>query len=82
MRNDSRLARWGNGLAIRIPLAIAQRAGLAEGSRVTLALDRKGCIVLRPARQRYDLWDLVAQITPRNCHGETDWEGARGEESW
>jgi antitoxin MazE len=82
MRNDSRLAKWGNSLAVRIPLAIAKQAGLAEGSPVRLALDRKGGIVLRPARRRYELSDLVAQITPRNRHGETDWGRPRGGESW
>jgi antitoxin MazE len=82
MRNDSRIAKWGNSLAVRIPLAIAKQASLAEGDSVKLALDGKGGIVLRSARRRYELSDLVAQITPRNRHGETDWGPSQGKESW
>ena len=82
MRNDSRIAKWGNSLAVRIPLAIAKQANLAEGDSVKLALDGEGGIVLRPARRRYELSDLVAQITPENRHRETDWGRPQGKESW
>ena len=69
-------------MAIRIPLAIAKQAGLGEGDCVTLTLDREGGIVLRPAWRKYELSDLVARITPRNRHRETDWGRPQGEESW
>lgn len=82
MRNDSRITKWGNSLAVRIPLAIAKQAGLAEGDSVNLALDRKGGIVLRPARRKYVLSELVARITPKNRHRETDWGPPQGKESW
>lgn len=82
MRNDSRIAKWGNSLAVRIPLAIAKHASLTEGDPVTLTLDREGGIVLRPARRRYELSDLVAQITPKNRHQETDWGAPAGKEPW
>jgi len=82
MRNDSKIAKWGNSLAVRIPLAIAKHASLAEGDLVKLALDREGAIVLRRVRRRYELSDLVAQITPKNRHEETDWGRPQGKESW
>jgi antitoxin MazE len=82
MRQDSKIARWGNSLAIRIPLAIAKQASLSEGDSVKLALDEEGGIRLIPARRRYELADLVNRISPRNRHRETDWGGPRGKESW
>ena len=82
MGNDSRVAKWGNSLAVRIPLPIAKQASLSEGDSVTLALDGKGGIVLRPARRRYQLSDLVGQITAKNRHGEKDWGRPKGKESW
>jgi antitoxin MazE len=82
MRNESTISKWGNSLAIRIPLTIAKQASLAEGDCVKLALDQDGSIVLRPARRKYELSELVARITPKNRHRETDWGRARGEESW
>ena len=82
MRNESTISKWGNSLAIRIPLAIAKQASLAEGDCVTLTVDREGGIVLRPARRKYELSDLVARITPRNRHRKTDWGRPHGEKSW
>ncbi len=82
MRNESTISKWGNSLADRIPLAIAKQASLAEGDPVKLALDRNGSIVLRPARRKYQLSELVAQITSKNRHRETDWGPPQGKESW
>jgi len=82
MRNESTISKWGNSLAVRIPLAIARQASLAEGVSVKLSLDEEGGIVLRPVRRRYELGDLVAGITPKNRHQETDWGKPRGKESW
>jgi antitoxin MazE len=82
MQNSSRIAKWGNSLAVRIPLATAKQANLAEGDSVRLVLDRDGGIVLRRARPKYELSDLVGQITRKNRHSETDWGRPQGKESW
>ena len=82
MRNESTISKWGNSLAVRIPLAIAKQAGLDEGDSVVLALDRNGGITLRPTRRKYQLSELVTRITPKNRHRETDWGQPQGEESW
>jgi antitoxin MazE len=82
MRRQSTVSKWGNSLAVRIPLALAKQANIGEGDSVILAPDRNGGIVLRPARREYELSDLVAGITPKNRHHETCWGPPRGEESW
>lgn len=82
MPKESAISKWGNSLAVRIPLAIARQAGLSEGDCVTLALDPSGGIVLRPARRKYELSELVSRITPKNRHRETEWGLSKGEESW
>jgi antitoxin MazE len=82
MRNETTVSKWGNSLAVRIPLAIARQASLGEGDSVALALDGHGGIVLRPTRRKYDLSELVAGITPKNRHRETDWGEPQGGESW
>ena len=38
--------------------------------------------ILRAALPKYELSDLVARITPKNRHRETDWGRPQGEESW
>jgi len=82
MPNELTISKWGNSLAVRVPLAIAKQAGLGEGDRVTVTLDRNGGVVLRPARRKYELAELVSRITPKNRHRETDWGHPQGEESW
>jgi antitoxin MazE len=82
MQNETTVSKWGNSLAVRIPLAVARQAGLGEGDSVALALASDGGIVLRPTRRRYELAELVARITPRNRHRETGWGHPQGEESW
>jgi antitoxin MazE len=82
MGNECTISKWGNSLAVRIPLAIAKQAGIGEGDCVKMALDRDGAIVLHPAARKYELSDLVARITARNRHRETDWGRPAGEENW
>lgn len=82
MRNAIRVSKWGNSLAIRIPLAIARQAHLAEGDSVALVLDGDGGLTVRPTRRKYQLSELVARITPKNRHRETDWDRPQGKESW
>lgn len=75
----AQLAKWGNSLAVRIPKDVAEQARLREGDSIVIeALD--GHIELRPAERIPSLEELVAQITPENRHGETDWGPDRGKE--
>lgn len=76
------VSRWGNSLAIRIPKALATEAGLTEGDTVSVEAAGDGSLVVRPARARYRLEDLVGAITRRNRHGESAWGGPVGRESW
>jgi antitoxin MazE len=82
MPNDTQISKWGNSLAVRIPQALAKEARLAEGDRLSLSLAEDGSIVLRSTRRKYQLRDLVAKITPKNRHGETDWGKPEGREPW
>jgi len=82
MPAETLIAKWGHSLAVRIPQAIAKEARLAEGDRVSLELDAGSSIVLRPARRRYELDQLISGITAKNRHGETDWGTPMGKDSW
>jgi antitoxin MazE len=82
MKNETTVSKWGNSLAGRIPLAIARQAKLSEGDCLAMALGIDGGVVLRPARKKYELSELVARITPKNRHRETDWGQPQGEETW
>jgi antitoxin MazE len=74
------VARWGNSLAVRIPIRDAERAGFREGTRVQIS-SKAGRLLIEPARQKYKLKELLAAITPENLPGEVDW-GQVGNEEW
>jgi antitoxin MazE len=82
MPNDTQVSKWGNSLAVRIPRGIAKEARFTEGDRLTLNISRDGSIVLRPTRRKYELRELVSQISPKNLHSETDWGQPTGKETW
>jgi antitoxin MazE len=73
----ARVVKWGNSLAVRIPKAVAERARLREGDPIFIeVLD--GHVKLRAARKIPTLEELVAKITPENCHKEIEWGPAVG----
>jgi len=75
------IQKWGNSLALRIPKPLAEQAGVAAGTKVEVTAT-DGRIIIRPAKRKYSLKELVDQITPDNVHGETDWGPPVGREIW
>jgi antitoxin MazE len=76
------VTKWGNAPAIRIPKSVMQEANLHEGDAVDFEVQAPGVIVVRAARIQPRLEELVAGITPKNRHAETDSGKPRGHEVW
>ncbi|MEK6374654.1 MAG: AbrB/MazE/SpoVT family DNA-binding domain-containing protein [Acidobacteriota bacterium] len=74
----SRIQKWGNSLAVRIPRAFAEEANLHEDTLVDLSV-REGKMIVEP---QLTLESLVDEITDANRHRETDTGAAVGEEVW
>jgi antitoxin MazE len=81
MGTTTQVSKWGNSLGLRLPKSVAREAQLDAGDTVDVAV-KDGAIVIRPARPVYSLEQLVAKITPRNRHGESDWGKPVGHEAW
>ena len=78
----TRVQKWGNSLALRIPKSFAEEAGLKNSSPVDVSLV-DGRLVIAPVRKpKWTLNELLAQVTPHNLHGEVDTGPAMGNESW
>ena len=74
--------KWGNSLALRIPLSFAAEARLAEDTPVELSLI-DGKLVIQPlAPPSPTLDELLAGVTDENLHGEWDTGPAVGREAW
>ena len=75
----AKLVKLGNRLAVRIPKAVAAKAGMREGDSILIkALE--GRIELHQYERIPTLEELVSQITPENRYGETEWGPDRGQE--
>ncbi len=77
----TKIRRWGNSLGLRIPKALAEAAEVREGSSVELSV-LEGEIVVRPATQRYELAELLAEVRREHLHVEAATGAPRGREIW
>jgi antitoxin MazE len=60
---------------------VAAEARVDEGDTVDVSV-KNGAIVIRPSAPTYSLEELVAGITPRNRHDESEWGTPSGREVW
>jgi antitoxin MazE len=77
----TRVQKWGNSLAVRIPKPFAEGAGLKAATEVEVSLE-KGTLRLSAVRPRWELRGLVSKVTARNRHVEADFGKPVGRESW
>jgi antitoxin MazE len=77
----TRVQKWGNSLAVRIPQSFAAQAKVAAGTAVDIAVEN-GELVVRPVRQRYRLRDLLKAVGARNLHSEVQTGRPVGREIW
>lgn len=65
----SKVLRWGNSLAVRIPGTFAEEIGLTEDSSVEISV-QDGRMVVAPVKPVWRLNQLISGISPANIHGE------------
>jgi antitoxin MazE len=78
----TRVQKWGNSLALRIPKAFAQEVGLEQDGEVDLSVEKGRLVVVPPVTPSYTLEELLAGIRPSNLHEETNWGPPVGKEIW
>lgn len=77
----TKVQKWGNSLAIRIPSAFAEQLMVKQGSEVNLLLDGDR-LVIKPRRSEPSLSALLAQVTDENIHSEVTTGEPTGREVW
>ena len=78
----SRVQKWGNSLALRIPKSFAAEVGLEADSSVELSLEEGRLVVSPILGPEVTLAQLLAHITEDNLHAELDAGPALGSEAW
>lgn len=79
---QTKIKKWGNSLALRIPKLFALDANLKLNKLVDLSID-KGSIIITPIDEKeYSLKKLLEGVTKNNLHEEFDTGAPVGKEIW
>lgn len=68
----TKVQKWGNSLAVRLPKTAAQSLKLREGVKVTVRPSGRG-ILVEPVTRRETLNELLKKMTPQNTHPLVNW---------
>ena len=79
---ETRIGKWGNSLALRIPQSVAASMGITANAAVELTARGDRLVVSVLNRPAAELDDLLARVTEDNLHGEIDTGPAVGGEAW
>ncbi len=78
----TKIRKWGNSLAVRIPKSCVQEAELAYGVSVDLSVADGKIIIAPRVEPEYRLNDLLKKVTEDNLHPEVDSGASVGREAW
>ena len=78
----TRIQKWGNSLALRIPKSFATEIKVKQGSEAEVSLVEGKLVVSPVAEVEFNLKDLLSGITEENCHHEVDTGQPTGKETW
>jgi antitoxin MazE len=78
----TKIQKWGNSAAVRLPAATLASAGVSIG-RLTDIRVEAGCIVIVPVPEtQFSLDGLLAGLDPKAFPDETDFGTPQGGEIW
>ena len=78
----TKIQKWGNSLAVRIPKALAEEAGLEQGKPVDLRYEDGELRIKTRRRKRYDLDEMLASVPDDFEPEEWDTGPPVGNEIW
>ena len=79
---QTKIQKWGNSLALRIPKSFAINANLRQNETVDLAIDKEKIIITLIGEKEYLLNNLLEGISENNLHSEFDTGAPVGKEIW
>ena len=78
----TKVQKWGNSLALRIPKSFAAETALEPDTEVDLNLVEGKLIITPVAKDEYSLEQLLEDVTEDNLHAEVDTGVFVGNEAW
>jgi len=78
----TKIKKWGNSLALRIPKLFVSDANLKLNKLVDISID-EGSIIITPINEKeYSLEKLLKSVSKNNLHGEFNTGAPVGKEIW
>jgi antitoxin MazE len=78
----TRVQKWGNSLALRIPKSFAIEIGLQSESAVEVSMEDGKLVIAPVAKPEFNLRQLLAKVTPENVQHEIETGPVTGNEVW
>ena len=78
----TKIQKWGNSLAVRIPKALAEEAGLKRGKPVNIRYEGGELRLATPRKRRFDLDEMLASVPDDFEPEEWDIGPPVGNEVW
>ena len=78
----TKIQKWGNSLAIRIPKELAKEASFKEGSVVMFSSEGHSLVIKHEKKPVYTLKELLKDFDIKKQHKEFDWGKPEGSEVW
>ena len=78
----TRVQKWGNSLALRIPKSFATEVGLQKETDVEILLANGKLVITPVIKPKLTLKQLLAKVTKENLHHEIDTGSVVGNEAW
>jgi len=79
---QTKIQKWGNSLAIRIPKSFALDINLKQDELVDLSVDESKIVITPIGKKKYSLEELLKGVSENNLHGELDTGSPIGKEIW
>lgn len=79
---QTKIQKWGNSLALRIPKLFALEVGLDQNSEVSVSVFEGKLLIEPVTAPAYSLEQLLEQVTETNLHSEVDVGPPVGSEVW
>ncbi len=79
---QTKIQKWGNSLAIRIPKSFALDINLKQDELVDLSVNEDKIVITPMRGEKYSLEDLLKGVSENNLHGEIDTGSPIGKEIW
>lgn len=64
----TKLQKWGNSYAVRIPKNFIQDLKLSQGSEMEIEHNNQALVIKQKKQKEYTLKELLNGITPKNRH--------------